>query len=137
MIFINFFYAFLKFSFIFVVIRLSQHMFIRKYRLFIVIAFLGVFASKMVISGAPIIFSVLDKGLMNSVIMQLEVERSGDDTQKIKLTFSDQKLSLERYDLNIFYVNFDCGVSNSFIEHHGRYVDPFHPSVPTPPPNFS
>lgn len=112
-------------------------MFSRKYRLFIVIAFLGIFASKMVISGAPIIFSALDKGLMNSVIMQLEVEHNGEDNQKMKLKFVDQKLFTPRLDLAALHVDLDCGVSNSFIEHSRRYVDPYHPSVPTPPPNFS
>ncbi len=110
-------------------------MFLRKYRLFIVITFLGIFASKMVISGAPIIFSALDKGLMNAVIMQLEVEQNGEDNQKMKLKYSDQKLI--SFNLTNFQIDLDCGVSNSFIEHSRRYVDPFHPSVPTPPPNFS
>lgn len=110
-------------------------MFLRKYRLFIVITFLGIFASKMVISGAPIVFSALDKGLMNAVIMQLEVEQNGEDNQKMKLKYSDQKLI--SFNLTNFQIDLDCGVSNSFIEHSRRYVDPFHPSVPTPPPNFS
>lgn len=112
-------------------------MFIRKYRLFIVIAFLGIFASKMVISGAPIIFSALDKGLLNAVIMQLEVEQNGEDSQKMKVKLTDQKLFSHRFDLTNLNIDLDCGVSNSFIEHSGRYVDPYHPSVPTPPPNFS
>lgn len=97
-------------------------------------AFLGIFASKMVISGAPIIFSVLDKGLMNAVIMQLEVEQNGEDSQKMKIKFSDQNLFSF---ISNFQIDLDCGVSNSFIEHSRRYVDPYHPSVPTPPPNFS
>lgn len=112
-------------------------MFVRKYRLFIVIAFLGIFASKMVISGAPLIFSALDKGLMSAVIMQLEVEHNGEENQKFSLKFSDQKLFTERFDLPTLHVEVNCGVSNSFIEHSRRYVDPYHPSVPTPPPNFS
>jgi hypothetical protein len=28
------------------------------------------------------------------------------------------------------------GISNSYIDHFKRHVDPFHPSVPTPPPNW-
>lgn len=110
---------------------------VRKYRLFIVIAFLGIFASKMVISGAPLIFSALDKGLMSDVIMQLEVEHSGEENQKLNLKFIDQKLFTERFDLTTLHVEVNCGVSNSFIEHSRRYVDPYHPFVPTPPPNFS
>lgn len=112
-------------------------MFLRKYRLLIVIAFMGIFAGKMVISGAPVIFSQLDKALMNAVIMQLEVENNGDDTQKTNVKFSEPKLLFYKYDLTYVPVVLDYGVTNSFIEHSRRYVDPYHPSVPTPPPNFS
>lgn len=112
-------------------------MLLRKYRLFIAIAFMGVFATKMVISGAPVIFSHLDKSLMNAVIMQLEVENSGDDTQKPSLKFVEYKQLFQRFDLSYVPLEMDYGVTNSFIEHSRRYVDPYHPSVPTPPPNFS
>ncbi|RZL44971.1 MAG: hypothetical protein EOP00_18530 [Pedobacter sp.] len=112
-------------------------MFLRKYRLLIVIAFMSIFAGKMVISGAPVIFAHLDKALMNAVIMQLEVENNGDDTQKTSIKFADHKLMFHKYDLTYVPVILDYGVTNSFIEHSRRYVDPYHPSVPTPPPNFS
>ncbi|TKC05465.1 hypothetical protein FA048_17200 [Pedobacter polaris] len=112
-------------------------MFLRKYRILIVIAFMGIFAAKMVISGAPVIFAHLDKGLMNAVIMQLEVENNGDDTPKSNVKFADHKLMFQRFDLTYVPVVIDYGVTNSFIEHSRRYVDPHHPSVPTPPPNFS
>ncbi|RZK50920.1 MAG: hypothetical protein EOO87_18965 [Pedobacter sp.] len=98
---------------------------------------MGIFAGKMVISGAPVIFSQLDKALMNAVIMQLEVENNGDDTQKTNVKFSEPKLLFYKYDLTYVPVVLDYGVTNSFIEHSRRYVDPYHPSVPTPPPNFS
>lgn len=112
-------------------------MLLRKYRLLIAIAFMGVFATKMVISGAPIIFSHLDKSLMNAVIMQLEVEHNGDETQKTSLKFVEYKQFFQRFDLSYVALEIDYGVTNSFIEHSRRYVDPYHPSVPTPPPNFS
>ncbi len=110
-------------------------MLIRKYRSFIVIAFLGIFASKMIISVAPVVFSAIDKGLMNAVIMQIEVENNGDEAQKKSLKFSDHKFL--SFNITNFKIVLNCSVSNSFIEHSGRYVDPYHPSVPTPPPNFS
>lgn len=112
-------------------------MFLRKYRFLIVVAFMGIFTAKMVISGAPVFFSHLDKNLMNAVIMQLENENSGDDTSKTSLKFGDQKLMFQRYDLNYVPLLISQGIKNSFIDHSRRYVDPHHPSVPTPPPNFS
>lgn len=101
------------------------------------IAFMGIFSAKMVISGAPVFFTHFDKSFMNAVIMQLEVENNGDDAGKGHVKFSDHKLMFSRYDL--IYVPvllIDYGITNSFIDHSRRYVDPYHPSVPTPPPNF-
>lgn len=98
---------------------------------------MGIFTAKMVISGAPVFFAHLDKSLMNAVIMQLEVENNGDDAAKSSVKFADHKLMFQRYDLTYVPVIIDYGVSNSFIDHVKRYVDPYHPSVPTPPPNFS
>ena len=112
-------------------------MLLRKYRLLITIAFMGIFGIKMVISGAPVIFTHLDKSLMNAVIMQLEVENTGDETQKTSFKFVEYKQLSQRFDLIYVPVVIDYGVTNSFIEHSRRYVDPYHPSVPTPPPNFS
>ncbi|TKB98210.1 hypothetical protein [Pedobacter cryotolerans] len=112
-------------------------MLLRKYRLLITIAFMGIFAIKMVISGAPVIFTHLDRSLMNAVIMQLEVENNGDETQKVSLKLVECKQMFQRFDLTYIPIEIDYGVSNSFIEHSRRYVDPHHPSVPTPPPNFS
>lgn len=112
-------------------------MFLRKYRILIVIAFMGIFTAKMVISGAPVFFSHLDKKLMNAVIMQLESENNGDDSSKSNVKYADHKLMFHRYDLNYVPLLITQGIKNSFIDHSRRYVDPYHPSVPTPPPNFS
>ncbi|WP_316793531.1 hypothetical protein [Pedobacter frigoris] len=110
-------------------------MFLRKYSVFIVIAFLGIFSAKMMISGAPVFFSHIDKEIMNSVIMQIEAEHSADgDGGKAKVKLCDYKVDFH-YDYNISFVLNQFGIKNSFIEHFKRYVDPFHPSVPTPPPN--
>lgn len=110
-------------------------MFLRKYRISIVIAFLFVFSAKMVISGAPVFFSHLDKEIMNSVIMQIELEHSLDgEGGKAKVKLYDYKVDFQ-YEYNFSAELIQIGISNSFIEHFKRYVDPFHPSVPTPPPN--
>ncbi|RZK42762.1 MAG: hypothetical protein EOO90_05405 [Pedobacter sp.] len=112
-------------------------MFLAKYRILIVIAFMGIFTSKMVISGAPVFFAHLDKKLMSAVIMQLETESTGDENGKSGLKFTEHKLTLPRYDFHYIPLLTIQGIKNSFIDHSRRYVDPYHPSVPTPPPNFS
>jgi hypothetical protein len=110
-------------------------MFLRKYRLFIIITFLGIFSVKMMISGAPVFFNHIEKEIMNSVIMQIEAEHSADgDSGKAKVKLCDFKTELYN-DYSFLAVLSYGGVSNSFIEHFKRYVDPFHPLVPTPPPN--
>ncbi len=108
-----------------------------KYKLLIMITFMSIFVSKMVISGAPVFLSHFDDEFMVSVIMQLENENNADDQGKSNIKHTEQKLIVHRYDFSILSLAIDYGVPNSFIEHSRRYVDPHHPSVPTPPPNFS
>lgn len=110
---------------------------LRKYRFLLAIAFLCIFASKMVISAAPLFLKHLDDDFMVSVIMQLENENSADEGGKSTMKYVDYKLMFHRYELTYVHLELDCGVLSSFIEHSRRYVDPYHPSVPTPPPNFS
>ncbi len=112
-------------------------MFVRKYRLLLVITFLGIFFVKMVISGAPVFFAQLDKNMMKSVIMQLELEHECDgDSTKIILKYVDSKFNFH-FDPLYVPVLYHFSIKNDFIDHFKRYVDPYHPSVPTPPPNFS
>ncbi|RZK76177.1 MAG: hypothetical protein EOO85_12030 [Pedobacter sp.] len=110
----------------------------RKYRVLIVIAFLGIFCAKMMISGAPVFFVQFDKQIMNAVLMQIEQEHSSDsESGKTGLKYTDYKLvEFHHVDTNSTVLHL-FHISNSFIEHSKRYVDPYHPSVPTPPPNFS
>ncbi|RZK83111.1 MAG: hypothetical protein EOO92_00275 [Pedobacter sp.] len=112
-------------------------MFLREYRIFIVVAFLGIFFTKMMISGAPVFFSDIDKQMMSSVIMQIELEHSADnESGKTSLKYTDYKL-VEFHHVDTFIAILShFGINNSFIEHFKRYVDPYHPSVPTPPPNI-
>jgi len=110
-------------------------MFISKYRLPIVIGFLSIFFAKMLISGAPVFFNHIDKQIMNAVIMQIEAEHSADgEGGKAKVKLCDYKIDFQ-YNNTALSVLDLYGLNNSFIDHSKRYVDPFHPSVPTPPPN--
>lgn len=109
----------------------------RKYSLSIVFCFLGIFMAKMIISGAPVYFSHLDKSLMNAVIMQLESENNGDDTGKGNIKFADHKLMFYTQDISYVPVFNLQDTMIRFVTHANRYFDPYHPSVPTPPPNLS
>lgn len=113
-------------------------MLLRKYRLAIIIAFIGIFTAKMIISVAPVFISDLDRETINAVILQLEQEHDSEgDSGKSILKYIDYK----PIDFHYLYTYIPLlqifGVKNSFIDHFKRYVDPYHPSVPTPPPNLS
>lgn len=109
----------------------------RKYKLLIVSIFLGIFLSKMMISAAPVFFQKIDQDFMVSVIMQLENENHGEENGKSLFKYAEHKIISFKHEFHQLNINLDCGVPSSFIEHSRRYVDPYHPSVPTPPPNFS
>ena len=112
-------------------------MFLRKYQLIIVIAFISIFSAKMIISAAPVFICYMDKATIKSVILQLEQEHSEGDCGKDLLKFIDHKLINQHHSYTYVPVLQDSGIKNSFIDHFKRYVDPYHPSVPTPPPNLS
>jgi hypothetical protein len=107
----------------------------KKYRLFIVCIFLSIFTAKMMISVAPVFVAHLDKTMMNDVIMQVEVEHGADSDAGKNLKHIDCKQDIHAINAYLplryhFYVN------NNYIEHFKRYINPFHPAVPTPPPNL-
>jgi hypothetical protein len=110
-------------------------MFKRKHQLFVVITFLSIFCAKMLISAAPVFLQHMDKELINSVIMQVELEHGSDgDSGKI-VKFIDHKIISHSY-MTFVPLVFNFMISNEFLNHSKRYVNPYHPSVPTPPPNF-
>ncbi len=92
--------------------------------------------AKMIISGAPVFFSHLDKSLMNAVIMQLEAENHGDDAGKSNIKFADHKLMFDTQDISYVPIFNVLDTMIRFVTHAHRYFDPYHPSVPTPPPNL-
>lgn len=114
-------------------------MLFRKYRLFIVIAFIGIFLSKMVVTAVPVFFTwCLDKNTVKSVIFQLEQDHGDeDDAGKDLLKFTDYKLIDLHYNYTYAPIIHGFNIRNCYLDHFKRYVDPYHPSVPTPPPDFS
>ena len=112
-------------------------MFFRKYRLIIIIAFVSIFISKMVISVAPVFIYYLDKNIVKSAILQLEQEHSSEDgSGKDVLKKADFKIDLHYNNFTYVPVIRGFSIRNCYIDHFKRYVNPYHPSVPTPPPNF-
>ena len=110
---------------------------LKKYRLFIVIAFLGIFTAKMLISVAPVFVAHFDKEIMNSVIMQVELEHGADsDSGKISKHVDCKIIDHHSMDA-LLPLRYHFYISNGYIAHFKRYVNPFHPSVPTPPPNLA
>lgn len=107
----------------------------KRNRFLIVTIFLSIFFVKMVISVAPVFVSQIDKDVISNVIMQVEVEHGEHETGKT-MKF-DVKIT-DHFHVNNAYVplRYHFDVSNSFLEHFKRYLDPFHPAVPTPPPNL-
>jgi hypothetical protein len=106
-------------------------------RLLVVIAFISIFIVKMGISAAPVFFKQLDKEVVKSVIMQIEQEHEEDgDSGKI-LKFVEFKSIYHPNSFVFIPAVYEIGINNNFVDHNKRYVDPYHPAVPTPPPNFS
>jgi len=111
-------------------------MLLYRYRVFIVIAFMSIFASKMVVSAAPA-FICLEKCSMKQMILDLEQEHGSEGDSKDMLKYTDYRYT----DIHCHYiyvpVSLEHGIKNCYIDHSKRYVNPYHPSVPTPPPNSS
>ncbi|WP_129714561.1 hypothetical protein [Pedobacter sp. SYP-B3415] len=113
-------------------------MFLGKYKVVIACIFIFVFLAKMGISGAPVFFKCADKKLMNAVIMQLELEHGNEkDSSKEAGSYPDYKL-IDFLSPGMHHpILTHIQLNNSFIDHNRRYVDPYHPTVPTPPPNVA
>jgi hypothetical protein len=110
---------------------------LRKYRLLIVVAFLGIFSAKMVISAAPVFFAHLDKETIKNVIMQIELEHGSEGDSGKVLKYVDCKFIDLHAPFSYVPVRYHFFIKNSYIDHFKRYVNPYHPSVPTPPPNLA
>ncbi|MGY3053157.1 putative membrane protein [Pedobacter sp. UYEF25] len=110
----------------------------KKYKYSIVGIFLFVFMAKMVISGAPVFFASADKAIMNAVIMQIEVTHGPGDDAKDGLKFTDFKLLevIQPIPNFSFFYSF-IELKKNELRSGNRIVNSYHPTVATPPPNFS
>src|SRR5690606_26760147 len=100
------------------------------------IAFLSIFAVKMGISVAPVVF-YLDKEVVLSVILQLELENhskdGGLDTSKDLLKAFSKASNCSLIDLHPI-LPFNLKNLSKYHTNANRYIASFYPSVPTPPP---
>lgn len=87
----------------------------------------------MFIAVAPVVFN-LDKKLVNSAIMQLELE---NETKEVKDT---NKVFNKGNDFKHPNLLSNCASNSVFLDYHyfsKKYLNLYFPAVPTPPPNFS
>lgn len=95
---------------------------------------MGIFFVKMAISIAPVIF-MMDKKVVNAVIMQLENETKSEkdstdkEDLKEKKAFDEYYSQFIRIDFHVFQINSLHNQENLI------YHNIFYPVVPTPPPN--
>lgn len=109
-------------------------MLLTKYRLHVVIVLFGIFTAKLLLSAMPACIG-MNKLSLKSFLPELEQEHSAEGEAKDLLKQIDYKIA----ELHHHYIHIpllqEYGIANSFIDHSKRYVNPYHPSVPTPPPN--
>jgi len=105
-----------------------------KYPLCIFIFFMSVFTLKMVVSAVPV-FICLDKCSAKSMMLSLEQEHGSEGDSKDLLKYTDYRSADIHYSYIYIPLLQESGIRNCYIDHSKRYVNPYHPSVPTPPPN--
>ena len=108
----------------------------KRFKLSRVVAFLSIFLMKMVISVAPVFNDQFNKETIKDVIMQVELEHGSDSESGKSMKGVDIKLIDHHTSHHYLPLRYHLQVDNSYIEHIKRYVNPYHPMVPTPPPNF-
>jgi len=99
------------------------------------IIFLFIFSVKMVISIAPLITIHLDTKIMNSVIMQLEIETNsskGSDQAKDSLNKGEWLSAYYKFNFEESHALTD---KTSHIQLADMLIDIFYPRIPSPPPN--
>lgn len=101
-----------------------------KNRVLFSLIFFSIFASKMLISTAPIVINFSDSEIIINVMMQLELEGKAQGTVDAK------EIPVANYILPFNELIVDIPQA-SFHLVNERDIIAFFPSVPTPPPNLS
>ena len=110
-------------------------MYLSKYRIHILVFFLTIFTLKVFVSALPR-FNVLDATSLKYMALNMENEHSAEGDLKSSLKYLDLKYGFTHYNFVFIPYLLGFGCKNSWFDHFKRYVNSFHPSVPTPPPNL-
>jgi hypothetical protein len=105
-----------------------------KYRLCIFIFFISIFVLKMVVSAVPLLFDFSQYNT-KSIILDLQQEHNAEGDTKGLLKDSDCRNNDFHYHYQYIPLLQESGIKNCFIDHYKRYVNTYHPTVPTPPPD--
>jgi len=87
----------------------------------------------MFISIAPIIAAQLDAKSVNAAIMQLEIENDCKPAD-IKEISIKEYLTVTNYQIYLVRPVFEVKMLSG-NDDHAKHIQPFYPTVPTPPPN--
>lgn len=104
-------------------------------RLLFSFIFLFIFSVKMLISIAPLIAVHLDSKIMNSVIMQLEIETNtskGADQAKDSLNKGEFLSGTYKFS---FDEPHQIMTPSKYITSQDLNLEVFYPRIPSPPPN--
>jgi hypothetical protein len=98
------------------------------------IVFLFIFFAKMVISVAPLVADHINSEVVNSVIMQLEIENnSAKGADQSKDCFHKEWLNgFSKFNFSRPQISISL---NQYTFLGDSPIQAFYPSVPTPPPN--
>jgi hypothetical protein len=109
-------------------------MLLYKYRLHLVMVLFSIFTAKLLVSAMPVCISQ-DRTNVKSFALELDQEHGTEGEAKELLKQLDYRIADVHCHYHYLPLLQEYGIRNSFIDHSKRYVDPYHPAVPTPPPN--
>lgn len=105
------------------------------YKKYLVYGFLFIFMCKLGLAIAPVLIESSDPRTVRQVIMQLEQEHHESDAKKDLAGKS--YLCIDFFHFSQHRCSDHLPQADLAIEWVAKHIQPFYPSVPTPPPNLS
>lgn len=106
----------------------------KDFKILVSVAFLFIFLVKMSISLAPL-FSSIDSKTAAAVIMQLEQETKGDKDDLSKDSLKEKKIFDDHLLISFEHEHYTIEQNVLYKLEKSLYLQSYHPTVPTPPPN--
>ena len=104
------------------------------FKILVSVVFLFIFLVKMSISLAPL-FSNIDSKTAAAVIMQLEQETKGDKDDLSKDSLKEKKVFDDHLLFSFEQEHYSIEQTVLYKLEKSLYIQAYHPTVPTPPPN--